>query len=158
MRSTSFKLKAILGLGHESNGQFVSNKRSYDFFEGAFADSIHGSDSSGENLRYYQYNLEDWTSMGWNYYFTEWILKKPAILGTHAELSLQYAPSLVLQTWQPESAQIAISKTIFSMTRHLDGKTSIRDYDGFRYTINWRGDSRHFNIWKAKLFGVRSVV
>ncbi|MGH1365982.1 MAG: hypothetical protein ACRBF0_20655 [Calditrichia bacterium] len=143
----NLKVKAILGLGHESNGQFISTKNSYDVFEEAFADSVHGTDPSGENPRFYQYNIEDWASMGWNYFYTEWIVKKNSILGTNALLSFNLHLRWFFKHGTLDPSNQDLEDNIF-YDRELDGKTSIRDYDGFRYTIDWRGDSRHFNFWK----------
>ncbi len=143
----NYKLKFVLGLGHESNGQFISSRRSYDFFESAFADSIHGSDSSGDNLRYYQYNLEDWASMGWNYYYTEWIFKKASILGTNARLTLNVHMRWFFKHGMLDPRNGDLEDKIF-YDQALDGRTSIRDYDGLRYTLDWRGNSRHVNVWK----------
>ena len=142
-----YKVKAIIGLGHESNGQFISNKRSYEYFKQAFADSIHGPDVSGDNLKYYQYNVEDWASMGWNYLYTEWVLKKPAILGTNAQLSVNIHLRWFFKHGTLDPGNQNLEDNIF-YDPELDGKTTIRDYDGFRYSIHWQGNSRHFNVWR----------
>lgn len=143
----SFKAKVILGLGHESNGQFISSKRSHDFFIEAFADSVHGTDPERENPRFYQYNIEDFASMGWNYLYTDWEIRKNAILGTHAELSFNIHMRWFFKHGTLDPGNGDLEDDIF-YDRELTGKTSIRDYDGFRYTIDWHGNSRHFNVWQ----------
>ena len=144
---TSYSFKSILGIGHESNGQFISSSESHNHFEKSFQDSIHGTDGSGTGLKYAQYNLEDWASMGWNYYYTEfWLINEKAfqtnatiIFKTHMRWFFTHG------TINPNN-QI-LEENIF-YDEELIGKTTIRDYDGFRYAIEWNGDSRHMNLFR----------
>ena len=140
-------VKAIIGLGHESNGQFISSKQSHDFFIEAFVDSVHGADPDGENPRFYQYNIEDFASMGWNYLYTEWSVKRDAVFGTNALLSFNIHMRWFFKHGTLDLGNGDLEDNIF-YDPVLDNKTTIRDYDGFRYTLDWRGNSRHFNIWQ----------
>lgn len=140
-------LKTAVGMGHESNGQFISSRASYDSFQKSFDDSIHGADNTGKNLKYYQYNLEDWTSMGWNYYLAEWTYSQNKLWGANTHLSFKTHARWFLTHGSINPSDQTLEENIFYDST-LAGKTSIRDYDGLRYILALRGESRHWNFAK----------
>ena len=137
-------LKLKLGFGHESNGQFIDSKESHQYFQEAFNDSIHGG-SSDDKLLYYQYNIDDYVGIGWNYYLAEFSVKrdKPFNTNAHFTFKLLYKLFVGYDTFDPTTDEL--EDDIF-YDPELSNKTSIKGYDGFIYSIDWQGNSRHFNF------------
>ncbi len=142
-----YRHKHSLGVGHESNGQIINSKTSFDYFTEAYSDSIHGLKDSGEDLKYSDYNLEDWVSMGWNYYFYNFKILKDSFFTPEFTISLltEMRWFFTHGTLSPSSRKL--EEDVF-YDEKLSGKTSIRDYDGLRYRMVIEGDSRHFNFYK----------
>ncbi len=145
---TEYSAKGAIGVGHESNGQFISSKQSHEYFEKSFNDEVHGVDGSGSKPKYSQYNLEDWASMGWNYYYTEIGLKKNKVIGTNASLMFKIHLRWFFTHGTIDPRNQILEENIF-YDDELINKTSIRDYDGFRYSLEWKGDSRHYNVLRS---------